>query len=124
MRSILFSLAVLCSAVPATTAAQECPPTAGPSSQSSGTGGDGLIAIIDPDTGQRTSDPSKAVQLPAAPDALARYERAHQNVPVVVNPDGSMTADISGLPQTPLVAEVQDGETVTCHALDDPEGAE
>ena len=79
------------------------------------------IVILDPATGRPTSDSSKAPQQGLSAAELARYNQAFDDLEVVVHPDGSQSVDISGLPQTPLAADVVDGEVITCHVVDVPE---
>lgn len=104
--------------------AVECPPQDGAAKAPEAEGGDGLIAVIDPDTGRLTSDPSKAPVQAVSEDQLQAMEQAHQDAEIVVHPDGSFSADVSGLMQTPQVAVIDDGEAVTCHAPVQPEASE
>lgn len=79
------------------------------------------IIMLDPTTGRPTSDSSKAPQQALSAAEMARYNQAFDDLEVVAHPDGSQSVDISGLPQTPLAAEIIDGEVITCHVVDVPE---
>lgn len=108
----LFSLALLTlatSQIFASGCTQPDEATPSPATQPSA----GMRAYVDPETGELTDSPPPGEQLD--PDQVVDTGPDRPEIEQVVQPDGSVTADIGDRFMTELRVEVVDGEVVTCH---------
>lgn len=82
-----------------------------------GPGGPGLIAYIDPDTGQLAARRPPGVR----PPGITRPQAPEAPMTEHVLPDGSVRLDVGRHFVTQLRAEIVDGRLVTCHAPGAPD---
>jgi hypothetical protein len=76
----------------------------------------GLMAYIDPETGELTSSPSPGQQLPDAP-AQEPPEPVQE-----VQPDGSVLMRMDERHMHTLQADISSGKLITCHGADGQDG--